>query len=186
MRFLMTRRWARYGAYLGLGLATVAFVLLAVSPLGWRQGWWHFRFAFTWLMPFSAYIALAAAVVSLLVLAAGWSRLGRRGLMIAGIGLAAGAVLTYVPWQYDHRLKTLPRIHDITTDPENPPTYVAALPAREVENAAPATYAGPEIASQQRAAYPDLAPFKVGLPPEQVFPRALDTANGIPFFRFCW
>jgi uncharacterized protein (DUF1499 family) len=98
----------------------------------------------------------------------------------AGIGLAAGAVLTYVPWQYDHRLKTLPRIHDITTDPENPPTYVAALPAREVENAAPATYAEPEIASQQRAAYPDLAPFKVGLPPEQVFPRALDTAKAMP------
>jgi uncharacterized protein (DUF1499 family) len=178
--FLMARNWTTYGAYLGFGLAAVALVLLAISPLGWREGWWHFRFAFTWLMPYSGYIALTAAVVSLLVLAVGWSRLGRRGLMLAGIGLAAGAVLAYVPWQYDHRLKTLPRIHDITTDTENPPTYVAALPARAAENAAPASYPGPEIAEQQKAAYPDLAPLKVGLPPEQAFRQALDTANTMP------
>jgi len=188
--FVMTRNWARYGAYLrnwasygaylAFGLAAVALVLLAVSPLGWHAGLWHFRFAFSWLMPVSGYLALAALIVSLFVLAAGWRRLGRRGLMIAGIGLAAGAVLTYVPWQYDYRLKTLPRIHDITTDTDNPPTYVAALPARAAENAAPATYAGPEIAKQQKAAYPDLTPLKAGLPPEQAFQRALDTAKAMP------
>jgi uncharacterized protein (DUF1499 family) len=176
---VVTRNWARYAAYLGLGLAAVALVLLAVSPFGWREGWWHFRFAFSWLMPASGYLALAAAIVSLFVLAAGWRRLGRRGLVIAAIGLAAGAGLAYVPWQYDHRLKTLPRIHDVTTDTENPPTYVAALPARAAENAAPATYAGPDIANQQKAAYPDLAPLKAGLPPEQAFQRALDTAKAM-------
>jgi len=178
--FVVVRNWTMYGAYLGLGLAAVALVLLAISPLGWREGWWHFRFAFTWLMPASGYIAAAAAVVSVLVFAAGWSRLTRRGLMIAGIALAAGAVLAYVPWQYNHRLNTLPRIHDITTDTENPPTYAAALPARTAENAGSATYAGREIAGQQKAAYPDLAPLKVGLPPEQAFRRALDTAKAMP------
>src|SRR5262249_51096130 len=125
----MPRNWATYGVYLGLGLAVVSGLLLAISPLGWREGWWHYRFAFSWLMPFSAYIALAAAIVSLLVLAAGWSRLRWRGLMIAGVGLAAGAVLVYVPWQYNDRLNALPRIHDISTDTENPPSYAAALPA---------------------------------------------------------
>jgi uncharacterized protein (DUF1499 family) len=138
------------------------------------------RFAFSWLMPFSGYIALAAAVVSLLALAVGCPRLGRRGLAIAAISLAAGAVLAYIPWQYDHRLKTLPRIHDITTDTENPPTYVAALPARAAEKANSATYAGREVAEQQKAAYPDVAPLKVGLPPEQAFGRALDTAKAMP------
>jgi hypothetical protein len=146
----VTRNWRTYGTYLGPGLAAVALVLLAISPLGWREGWWHFRFAFSWLMPFSGYFALAAATVSLLVLVAGWSRLGWRRLTIAAIGLAAGAVLAYVPWQYDHRLKTLPRIHDITTDTENPPTYVAALPAREAENAAPSSYAGRRSPANKR------------------------------------
>jgi uncharacterized protein (DUF1499 family) len=176
---LMSRNWTTYGVYSGLGLVAVAFVLLALSPLGWREGWWHFRFAFTWLMPVSGYIALAAAAVSLLVLAAGWSRLGRRGLAFAGIALAAGAALAYVPWQYNHRLNTLPRIHDVTTDTEHPPDYAAALPARAAENAASATYAGREIAEQQKAAYPDLGPLKVGLPSEQAFRRALDTARAM-------
>jgi len=43
-----------------------------------------------------------------------------------------------------------------------------------------ASYAGPEIAKQQKAAYPDLAPLKVGLPPDQAFSRALDTAKTMP------
>jgi len=50
----MPRNWATYGVYLGLGLAVVSGLLLAISPLGWREGWWHYRFTFSWLMPFSA------------------------------------------------------------------------------------------------------------------------------------
>src|SRR4029434_2714623 len=80
--------WTLYGAYLGFGLAVAALVLLALSPLGWRAGWWHFRFAFFWLMTSSAYIALAALVVCVLALAVGRSRLGARGIKIAGIGFA--------------------------------------------------------------------------------------------------
>jgi hypothetical protein len=57
---------------------------------------------------------------------------------------------------------------------------VAALPAREAENAAPTTYAGPEIANQQRAAYPDLA---LSLPLDQAFRRALDTAKAMPGWK---
>jgi uncharacterized protein (DUF1499 family) len=179
----VTRNWTTYGTYLGVALVALALALLAVSPLGWRGGWWDFRFAFTWLMPSSGYIAVAAAMVSLLVLTVGWPQLTRRNLMVAGIGLAAGAVLAYVPWQYNHRLNTLPRIHDITTDTENPPSYVAALPERAAENAGPATYAGREIAEQQKATYPDLAPLKVGLPPDQAFQRAVDTAQAMPRWR---
>jgi uncharacterized protein (DUF1499 family) len=173
----MTREWTTYGAYLGLVLAAAALGLLAISPLGWHAGWWHFRFAFSWLIPSSGYLALAAAIIALLVFAAGWRQLGPSGRTMAAVALIAGAALAFVPWQYNHRLNTLPRIHDITTDTEDPPTYQAALPARAAENAAPASYAGPAIADQQKAAYPDLAPLKLGLPPEQAFERALDAAK---------
>ena len=74
--FVVIRNWAPYEACLGLGLAVAALVLLVVAPLGWRAGWWHFRFAFSWLMPASGYVALVAAIVSLFVLAAGWPQLG--------------------------------------------------------------------------------------------------------------
>jgi len=177
---LGSRNWALYGAYLGFGLAIVALALLAVGPLGWRAGWWHFRFAFFWLMTYSAYIALAAVAVSILVLVFRYSALGGRGIVVAAIGLLLGAGLAYVPWQYKHTLDTVPRIHDITTDTDNPPTFVAALPARAAEKANPVAYEGPEVAKQQKAAYPDVAPVNVALPPAQAFERALDAAKAMP------
>jgi uncharacterized protein (DUF1499 family) len=177
---LKTRNWALYGAYLGFGLAVVAAVLLVVSPLGWHAGWWHFRVAFFWLMTCSAYIALAAVVVCVLALAAGRSGLGGRGVTMAGIGIVLSAVLVYVPWQYNQTLNSVPRVHDITTDTDNPPAFVAALPARAAEKANTVIYEGPEFAKQQKAAYPDLVPLKVGLPPNEAFKRALDAAKAMP------
>src|SRR5207237_9090 len=53
---------------LGAGLALVALVMLALAPLGWRAGWWHFRTSFFYLMTYGAYVAAAAAVVSLIAL----------------------------------------------------------------------------------------------------------------------
>jgi uncharacterized protein (DUF1499 family) len=177
---LKNRNWALYGAYLGFGLAVVAAVLLVVSPLGWHAGWWHFRFAFFWLMTYSAYIALAAVVVCILALAVGRSGLGGRGITMAGIGVVLSAGLAYVPWQYNHTLNSVPRIHDITTDTDNPPAFVSALPARAAEKANTVTYEGPELAKQQKAAYPDLVPLKVGLPPNEAFKRTLDAARAMP------
>jgi uncharacterized protein (DUF1499 family) len=172
--------WTLYGAYLGFGLAVAALVLLALSPLGWRAGWWHFRFAFFWLMTSSAYIASGAVVICALALAVGRSRLGGRGITIAGIGFVLSVVLVYVPWQYDQTRDSVPRIHDITTDTDNPPAFVAALPARAAEKANTLIYEGPELAKQQRAGYPDLVPLKVALPTNEAFQRALGAAKAMP------
>ena len=60
------RNWTESVAYLGAGLAILALIVLALGPLGWRLGWWHYRFAFASLMPWAAYGALAAAAVSIL------------------------------------------------------------------------------------------------------------------------
>ena len=171
---------ARYGAYLGTILAAAAFLLLVAGPLGWHAGWWHFRFAFFWLMPASAYGAIAAIVVSILALAIGRSSLGAPLASFAVLATVGSAVLVYVPWQYRDTASTVPRIHDITTDTENPPAFVAALPARAAEKANSTDYAGPELAKQQKAGYPDLAPLKAALPRDQAFDRALATAKAMP------
>jgi uncharacterized protein (DUF1499 family) len=171
--------WAAIGVNLGLGLAIVALVLLAAGPFGWRLGWWHYSFAFFWLLPTAGFAALAAVLVSILTLALGWPHTGGRGLAVAIIGVALGAVVAYVPWHYDRVRKTVPPIHDITTDTENPPAFVAALKLRP-PGSNPVSYAGPAVAGKQRAAYPDIAPVKVGLPPAEEFKRALDTARAMP------
>jgi len=173
------RSWAENIAIIGAGLAILALLVLAVGPLGWRLGWWHFRFAFFWLMPGAGYGAVAAAVVSIVALVVGWSHLGSRGIALAVIGVVLGAVVAYMPWQYDRLRGIVPPIHDITTDTENPPAFVAALKLRP-KDANTVKYEGAELASKQRAAYPDIAPVKVSLAPADAFKRALDAANAMP------
>ncbi|HUK03835.1 MAG TPA: DUF1499 domain-containing protein [Burkholderiales bacterium] len=161
----------------------VALLLLAVSPLGWRAGLWHYRIAFFWLMPCSAYFAIAAIVASVIALGVGRTTLGTRALWMAGIAIVVSAALVYVPWQYRHTLGSVPRIHDITTDTDNPPVFVAALPARAAEKANSTTYEGPEVARQQKAAFPDIVPLSVALPQGDAFNRALEAAKAMPGWK---
>ena len=52
---------------------------------------------------------------------------------------------------------TVPSIHDITTDTQDPPRFVDVLPHRRGVN--PPDYDGEAVAAQQRAAWPDLGPI---------------------------
>jgi hypothetical protein len=65
----------QYASELALALAGIAVVLLALGPIGWRLGWWHFRFSLLTLMPWAAYLGLAAVIVSALALVIGLRRL---------------------------------------------------------------------------------------------------------------
>ena len=81
------------------------------------------------------------------------------GLMLAGALPGRGA----------------PRINDFTTNPADPPTF-------EYATRDPATrgrdYSYPAgFAEQQRAAYPDLAPIALALPPDRAFAAALQAVE---------
>src|SRR6516162_11469161 len=127
-------------------LAVAAAVLLILGPIGWRAGWWHFRFAFLTLMPWAAYFGIAALVVSAFALLLGRSRIEWRGIAIAVLAFAVGGLIAYVPWHYDQIRKTVPPIHDITTDPDNPPAFVAVVPLRKADGGNSVTYEGAKIA----------------------------------------
>ena len=172
--------WSQIGAVLSFCLAALALLLLAIAPVGWRARWWHFRFAFAWLMTSSGFAAAAAAIVSLLALLFGGSHLEAGSLAMAAAALVLGAVLVYIPWQYNRLRNTVPRIHDITTDVETPPEFAAVLPARAAENAATAHYEGAELAKLQKAAYPDVAPLELALPQARAFDLALAVARSMP------
>src|SRR6516164_9532757 len=160
---------------LALALAGIAVVLLALGPIGWRLGWWHFRFSLLTLMPWAAYVGLAAVIVSALALIIGFSGRDWRGIALGLVALIGGALIAYVPWHYDQLRQTLPPIHDITTDPDNPPTFVAVVPLRQVEGINSVAYEGAKIAEQQRRAYPEILPLTVGLRPDAAFAQALET-----------
>ena len=76
------------------------------------------------------------------------------------------------------KAEQLPSIHDITTDTTDPPKFVAVLPLRA--NARNSTdYGGANVAAQQRAAYPEIAPVYSNVPPDKAFARALSVARAM-------
>lgn len=170
----------KYLAWGSAAAAATALVLLAVAPVGWRLGIWHFRTAFYGLMASSAFIAAGGALAAGLAIGFGWATLAPAEIAGASSSLALGVVLVCVPWQYKRTLERLPKIHDITTDTHDPPQFRAVLAARTAENASPALYEGAEIARQQRSAYPDIAPFDASLPPRDAFRCALQAAEAMP------
>jgi uncharacterized protein (DUF1499 family) len=100
----------------------------------------------------------------------------RRGLYRALAGLVIGAVVFGVPWSYLRAARQVPPIHDITTDTENPPPFVAVLRLR-AGAANPPDYGGEAVAAQQRAAFPAIQPVHAPLPPDRTFDLALATAE---------
>jgi len=94
------------------------------------------------------------------------------------IAAIVGALTFAIPYAMLRSAKRAPAIHDISTDTANPPSFVAVVPLRA---GAPnsVVYAGEATASQQRAAYPDIQPITLGVPPEQAYRRALDVARNM-------
>ena len=88
----------RFLPHLGLLLAVIAVVLLALVPISWRGGWWPYRFSLLSLMAYSAYFGIATVSVSVPALVI--SGLGRRGIAVAMLAFAAGGLTAYVPWHY--------------------------------------------------------------------------------------
>lgn len=159
---------------LALGVALLGLLLVLISGLGSRYGLWHFRTGFT-LLRWGAFIGIGGAFLGMV--AFGWARANRRrgqGAAIAAVLLGALAFLP--PWTMRQRAAGVPPIHDITTDPDDPPAFQAILPLR-ADAANPPEYAGAEVAAQQRAAYPDIAPLMLDGPPAVVYERALAAAD---------
>jgi uncharacterized protein (DUF1499 family) len=162
---------------LGAGLAVASALVLIAAPVGYRLGIVSLRVALLTLLRCGVYGGIAAAVVSLigLVMTLARPREVRRGTVLAAVSLLVGVLLVAVPARF-RMGPPAPPIHDITTDTQNPPEYVAVLPLRA--NAPNTTvYGGDKIASQQREAYPDLQPLMLKVPPARAFERALATVR---------
>ncbi len=173
-------RWERVAAvaaWTGLAVAALAAAGAIVSGPGYRGGWWELRTGFT-ILRYAAYGGVAAFFISLLGAGLAASQRLHRPLYAAAAGLVIGVVVAYFPWSWQERGRSVPRIHDITTDLESPPEFVAVLPLR-AHAPNPAEYGGPEIAEQQRKAYPELGPARLELPPAQAFERALEAARAM-------
>lgn len=163
-------------AWTGLGIAMACGISELLAGLGYRWGWWHFRSGIQ-IMRWSASTDLAAVVLTLAAAITAYRHGARRALAASLAGLALSLIVAGPPLYYWRTVERVPRIHDISTDTDNPPRYVAVLPLRTgAEN--PADYSA-EVAPQQKKAYPDIAPAMLDQSPAQAFARAERAARAM-------
>ncbi len=99
-----------------------------------------------------------------------------RGRAVLGTGI--GAVMVGVTFLGAGSGLSGPPINDITTNLDDPPVFVAAQEF-EANRGRDFTHAGEELARQQRAGYPDLAPIQVDRSPDAVWERAITVAEDL-------
>jgi uncharacterized protein (DUF1499 family) len=129
-------------------------------------------------MRWAGTVAIGAAVVALLAALllrsrASVPRARRHAALALAINVAVAAPLLYMYAQ----LESLPRIHDISTDLAQPPTFDAVVPLRQGARN-PVEYVA-STAAEQRRGYPDITPLSLPLAPDVAFPRALQAARAM-------
>lgn len=158
-----------YVSSLGLTLSVISLLGLGVSGPGYRLGWWGYKTGIS-LVKYAGFVSVAVVIVCLVGLVVS------QGKAQALIGLVIGGCILGLTLKWKHTLESLPYIHDITTDTENPPLFVAVLPLRaDADNSA--EYGGPDLARQQKKGYPNLKPGFVSRPPVAAYGEALQVAK---------
>ncbi|ABD05874.1 conserved hypothetical protein [Rhodopseudomonas palustris HaA2] len=160
--------WARYVAVFAAITAVVSTLLV--------------RFDFLEVRPAMAtfFGALALAGLSILLALAGFAAIwqnGSRGMARILLALLIDVLIlaypSYLGWQY----RTLPAIHDITTDPIDPPKFETLARLRTSDGANSAVYAGLYSAELQRDAYPGIETVQIDLPVNRAYELTLNLVN---------
>ena len=143
-------------AKLLLWISVIALLMIIAPGPGYRMEWLDLQAAFTLLRAggmTGIAVALLALVLLLFAFRAPQQRM--RIATISSLAILLGAIAATIPYGWQVTAQSVPPIHDITTDTEDPPVFVDIAPLR-ADAPNPAEYAGEETAQQQREAYPDL------------------------------
>ena len=128
-----------------------AFLLVALPGPLYKYGVVDLGTAFTGFK-FGVFAGIATLILLVLQI------LFKRKTVTLGstiMALLLSTIAIAIPLSMLNKGKSVPPIHDISTDLVNPPEFVAIAPLR-ADAPNPVGYAGVEVATQQRAAYPEL------------------------------
>ena len=160
--------WAR-----NLAVFSVVAVVVSIAIV---------RFGFLEVKPALAtfFGALACAVLSILTgfaaFVAIWQN-GSRGMGRILLAFMISAVVLAYPAYLGLQYRKLPKIHDITTDPIDPPRFEALARLRSGDGANTAVYAGLYSAEQQRLAWPDIETVELEVPALRAYEVTLALVN---------
>jgi hypothetical protein len=156
-------------------LAVFAVVAVIVSILIVRFGFLEMKPA---LATFFGALGIAglSILAGLAAFAAIWQN-GSRGMSRILLALLIDGIVLAYPAYLGLQYRKLPPIHDITTDPIDPPRFEALARLRAGEGANSAVYAGLYSAEQQRVAYPDIEAVELELPVQRAYELTLQLVN---------
>lgn len=155
-------------------LTLTALFTAIMSGFGNGRGVWDFRVGFT-MLRYSIYAFAAIFLVcTVLVLRAksGATKKDFQRIFIALV-ISFGMVNYVLNWIGVAR--SVPGIHDITTDLDNPPAFVDVVALRAADDNTH-VHGGAELAAKQREGYPDLGPLMLDGTVAQAIERAEATA----------
>lgn len=166
------KKWALLAA----ALAAIALMLLVIPGAGYRAHLWSLPLAFR-LFGAAFFVGAAAAAVAVLLLLIPATRRGRGGVLSASLFVALATA--WYPWHMLRVVHGLPLIHDITTDPADPPQFDAAILSLRATAPNTAVYGGAPVAALQEKAYPWIKPEALPMPPASAYARALAAARAM-------
>jgi len=143
-------------AALALLAGLVAGGLVGVAGIGHKYGVWDLAFAEGTLLHYGFLTAVAAGGAAVITLLLGGIRGKLGGAFTAIMALAVCGGVAYVPWKMQQQKEASPELHDISTDTENPPAFVALAGER---GGNPVAY-DPKLAALQRKSYPDVVTYR--------------------------
>src|ERR1700761_7731663 len=179
----MARRFsAPYQSEPVSGLATWARNLAVFSVIAVVVSILIVRFGFLEMKPAidTFFGALGLAGLSFLIGLAGFAAIwqnGTRGMSRILLAFVIDAAVLAYPAYLFYQYRKLPQIHDITTDPIDPPRFDALARLRSGDGATTAVYAGLYSAERQREAYPDIEPVQLEIPVDRAYAIALRLVN---------
>src|SRR5712672_2477110 len=156
-------------------LAIFSVVAVVVSILIVRFGFLEMKPALS-----TFFGALACAGLSILIGLAAFAAIwqdGSRGMSRILLAFLLNAVILAYPAYLGLQYRKLPPIHDITTDPIDPPRFEALARLRTGDGTNTAVYAGLYSAEQQRLAYPDVETVELDVPVQRAFEVTMQLVN---------
>ncbi|ABD89818.1 DUF1499 domain-containing protein [Rhodopseudomonas palustris] len=137
------------------------------------------RFGFLEVKPALAtfFAALGIAGLSILVALAGFVAIwqnGSRGMGMILLALTLDVAILAYPGYLGLQYRRLPPLHDITTDPIDPPKFEALARLRVGDGTNTAVYAGLYSAEQQRAAWPEIETVQLDVPVQKAYDVTLE------------
>lgn len=182
MRFLSVSGRVSFAAF-----AVAAAVGLTAS-FGTRLGYWNYHVGLEHIFPYSLYFGALAFLAGAAWLATALAANKATAFAYGLTGFLGSLLVLGIPLASYVRSYGAPPIHDISTDVEHPPEFMALLDQRPGATNPP-DYDGPRtviwngkrytVSQLQKKYYGDIHTIGQLMPPERLFNRALSAARAM-------